>query len=169
MSEISFSHKTYWGLAKALKTEGAARTPALKRSDKSIAFDDREKAEYLADSIEHQCSDNPPYDSKHVRRVEEEVRHRVFLPPKDDLDPITHDEVSKHIKGLKIRKATAEEDILRTLTEDDDCDTEFMNTEQESDGDADYISAQSNTNSEVDAETQSSDSDSDDLPFSELQ
>ncbi|GBP19899.1 Probable RNA-directed DNA polymerase from transposon BS [Eumeta japonica] len=56
-------------------------------------------------SIEHQCSENPPYDLEHVRRVEEEVRHRVSLPPKDDLDPITHDEVSKHIKGLKIRKS----------------------------------------------------------------
>ncbi|GBP67626.1 Probable RNA-directed DNA polymerase from transposon BS [Eumeta japonica] len=39
-------------------------------------------------------------------RVEEEVRYRVNLPPKVDLDPMTHDEVSKHIKGLKIRKAT---------------------------------------------------------------
>ncbi|GBP66085.1 RNA-directed DNA polymerase from mobile element jockey [Eumeta japonica] len=105
MSEILPSHKVYWGLAKSLKTEGTALTPALKRPDKSIALDDREKAECLADSIEHQCSDNPPYDLEHVRRVEEEVRHRVSLPPKDDLAPITHDEVSKHIKGLKIRKA----------------------------------------------------------------
>ncbi|GBP87571.1 Probable RNA-directed DNA polymerase from transposon BS [Eumeta japonica] len=79
--------------------------PALKRPDNSIAFDDREKAECLADSIEHQCSENPPYDAEHVRRVEEEVRHRVSLPPKDGLDPITLDEVSKLIKGLKIRKS----------------------------------------------------------------
>ncbi|CAG4973445.1 unnamed protein product [Parnassius apollo] len=64
----------------------------------------------------------------------------------------------------------AEEDILRALTEeDDDCDTEFINTEQESDGDADHISAQSNTDSEVDADIPSLDSDSDDLPLSELQ
>ncbi|GBP05500.1 Mariner Mos1 transposase [Eumeta japonica] len=62
LSEISLGHKAYWGLAKALKTEGAAPTPALKRPHKSIAFDDREKAECLADSIEHQCSDNPPYN-----------------------------------------------------------------------------------------------------------
>ncbi|GBP98333.1 RNA-directed DNA polymerase from mobile element jockey [Eumeta japonica] len=37
-------------------------------------------------------------------RVEEEVRYRVNLPPKDDLDPMAHDEVSKHIKGLKSGK-----------------------------------------------------------------
>ncbi|GBP83407.1 hypothetical protein EVAR_63072_1 [Eumeta japonica] len=59
----------------------AVPTPALKRPDNSIAFDDREKADCLADSIEHQCSDNLPYDLEYVRRVEEEVRHRVS-PPK---------------------------------------------------------------------------------------
>ncbi|GBP43087.1 RNA-directed DNA polymerase from mobile element jockey [Eumeta japonica] len=105
LQQISPSHQAYWGLVKALKTEGAVPTPALRKPDKFIAFDDREKARCLADSMEHQCSENPPYDLEHVRRVEEEVRHRVSLPPKDDLDPITHDQISKHIKGLKIRKA----------------------------------------------------------------
>ncbi|GBP28467.1 Probable RNA-directed DNA polymerase from transposon BS [Eumeta japonica] len=62
MSEIPPSHKTYWGLFKALKTEGAVPTSALKRLDNSIPFDDWEEAECLADSIKHQCSDNPPYD-----------------------------------------------------------------------------------------------------------
>ncbi|GBP03449.1 Probable RNA-directed DNA polymerase from transposon BS [Eumeta japonica] len=111
MSEITPSHKAYWGLAKAMKTEGTVPTPALKRPDMSIAFDDREKAECLADSIELQCSDNPPYDLEHARRVEEEVRNRVTLPPEDDLDPITQDEISKHIKGLKIRKAPGRDTI----------------------------------------------------------
>ncbi|GBP67340.1 hypothetical protein EVAR_51411_1 [Eumeta japonica] len=32
MSEISSSHKAYWGLAKALKTEGAAPRPRFKTS-----------------------------------------------------------------------------------------------------------------------------------------
>ncbi|GBP17989.1 Nucleic-acid-binding protein from transposon X-element [Eumeta japonica] len=79
---------------------------AVRKPDKSVAFDDRENAECLADSIESaRHSENPPYDLEHVRRMEEDVRHRVSLPPKDDLDPITHDEISKHIKSLKIRKA----------------------------------------------------------------
>ncbi|GBP82337.1 Probable RNA-directed DNA polymerase from transposon X-element [Eumeta japonica] len=73
MAEISPSHKAYWGLAKALKTEGDVPTPAMKPSDNSIAFDDREKSECLAESIEHQCSENPPYDVGHVRRVEQEI------------------------------------------------------------------------------------------------
>ncbi|GBP82208.1 RNA-directed DNA polymerase from mobile element jockey [Eumeta japonica] len=87
--------QSFWGLAKALKTEKAVPTPALRKLDNSIAFDDREKAECLADSIEQQCSENPAVDIEHVRRVEEEVRRRVSLPPKDDLDPITHDEAPR--------------------------------------------------------------------------
>ncbi|GBP74435.1 hypothetical protein EVAR_60585_1 [Eumeta japonica] len=79
MSEILPSHKAYWGLAKALKTERAASTPALKRPDNSIAFDDQEKPECLADSIEHQCSENPPYDLEHVRKVEEETRQYILV------------------------------------------------------------------------------------------
>ncbi|GBP47479.1 hypothetical protein EVAR_86398_1 [Eumeta japonica] len=74
MTEISPSRKAYWGLGKAFKTEEALSTPTLKQSDNSIAFDDREKAGCFADSIKHQCSKKPPYDLKHVRRVEEEGR-----------------------------------------------------------------------------------------------
>ncbi|GBP44796.1 hypothetical protein EVAR_86611_1 [Eumeta japonica] len=59
------SHKAYWGLAKGLKTEGAVFIPALRKPDDSMTFDDR---------------------------VEEEVRRRVSLPPKDNLGPITQDE-----------------------------------------------------------------------------
>ncbi|GBP26332.1 hypothetical protein EVAR_95503_1 [Eumeta japonica] len=75
-------HQAYWGLAKALKTEGAVLTPALRKSDKSVTLDDWEKAECLADSIEQQCSENPPHDLKHVHRVEKEVHHRVSFHPK---------------------------------------------------------------------------------------
>ncbi|GBP67321.1 Probable RNA-directed DNA polymerase from transposon X-element [Eumeta japonica] len=32
-----------------------------------------------------------------MRRVEEEFRHQVSLPPKDDLDPITHDETGQYV------------------------------------------------------------------------
>ncbi|GBP16761.1 Probable RNA-directed DNA polymerase from transposon BS [Eumeta japonica] len=48
--------------------------------------------------------ENPSYGLEHVSRVEEEVRHIVHLPPKDKLDPVTNEEVSKHVKGIKIDK-----------------------------------------------------------------
>ncbi|GBP50673.1 hypothetical protein EVAR_34181_1 [Eumeta japonica] len=59
-------------------------------------------SECLADSIEHQCSDNPPYDLEHVRRVDEKVRHRVSLPSKDDLDPITQPHHSCPQQALRL-------------------------------------------------------------------
>ncbi|GBP18028.1 hypothetical protein EVAR_16974_1 [Eumeta japonica] len=71
MVETKPSHKAYWGLAKALKTEETVPTPALRRSDNFIAFDDRKKSEWLADSIEQQCSENPPFDVENAHRVEE--------------------------------------------------------------------------------------------------
>ncbi|GBP51195.1 hypothetical protein EVAR_85406_1 [Eumeta japonica] len=53
------SHKAYWAVAKALKSdECVACLPS--KPDNDLAFDDQEKAEYLADSIELQCSLNPP-------------------------------------------------------------------------------------------------------------
>ncbi|GBP45660.1 RNA-directed DNA polymerase from mobile element jockey [Eumeta japonica] len=106
--EIKPCHKAFWGLTKALKTEKALLPPTLRKIHNSIVFDGLEKAECLADSIEQQCSENLSFDVEHVRRVEEEVRRRVTLPPKGDLDPITQDEISKHIKALKIRKGPGE-------------------------------------------------------------
>ncbi|GBP62439.1 RNA-directed DNA polymerase from mobile element jockey [Eumeta japonica] len=80
--------------------------PALKKPDNDLAFDDQEKAEYLADSIELQCSLNPaPPDLEHVNRVENEVLRRSSLPPKDDLPSVSADEVQKLIRELKPRKA----------------------------------------------------------------
>ncbi|GBP68079.1 RNA-directed DNA polymerase from mobile element jockey [Eumeta japonica] len=71
------------------------KNAALRRAGKYSTWENRSHVRAL----------QRKYDTEHVRRVEEEVRHRVSLPPKDDLDPITHDEVNKPIKGLKIRKA----------------------------------------------------------------
>ncbi|GBP60251.1 hypothetical protein EVAR_14013_1 [Eumeta japonica] len=94
MVKIKPSHKAFWGLAKALKTEGAVPTPTLRKFDNSIVFDDREKAVFS--SIEQQCSENPQFDVEYVRWVKEEVRRRVSLPPKYDLDLITQDELTHH-------------------------------------------------------------------------
>ncbi|GBP10822.1 Probable RNA-directed DNA polymerase from transposon BS [Eumeta japonica] len=105
------SHQAYWGLAKALKTEGYVPTPAFRKSDNSIMFNDREKVECLAGSIEQKCSDNRLDDLEHIHKVEEEVHHIIFLPPKDDLEPITLDKISKYIKALKFRKAPGIDNI----------------------------------------------------------
>ncbi|GBP67571.1 hypothetical protein EVAR_98625_1 [Eumeta japonica] len=103
--EISPSHQAYWRLAKALKTDGAIPIPALRKPDRSIAFDDREKT-VLADSFEQQCTENPPYDSEHVHKVEEEVRHRVSHPK--TIWILSHKtKLVSTLKGLKSEKPHA--------------------------------------------------------------
>ncbi|GBP00196.1 hypothetical protein EVAR_62517_1 [Eumeta japonica] len=68
MEEIRPSHKAFWKITKALKTEGYTPIPPLKRPDGSTALDDAEVAECLADSIETQCSHaSPPHDPAHIR------------------------------------------------------------------------------------------------------
>ncbi|GBP11871.1 Probable RNA-directed DNA polymerase from transposon BS [Eumeta japonica] len=105
MEEITPSHQAYWKLAKALKSDGYLPTPALRKPDNTFAVDDREKAECLADSIEQQCSNNSIHDAAHSHRIEEEVRMKISLEPQDDLAPVSVDEIQKHIKALKTKKA----------------------------------------------------------------
>ncbi|GBP87078.1 Probable RNA-directed DNA polymerase from transposon BS [Eumeta japonica] len=103
--DIIPSHHAYWKLAKALKSDGYLPTPDLRKPDNSFAVDDREKAECLADIKEQQCSNNSIHDAAHSHRIEEEVRTKISLEPKDDLAPVSVDEIQKHIKVLKTKKA----------------------------------------------------------------
>ncbi|GBO98417.1 Probable RNA-directed DNA polymerase from transposon X-element [Eumeta japonica] len=73
MEEIIPSHQAFWKITKALKTEGYTRIPPLKRPNGSIALDDAEVAECIADSIETQCSHvSPPDNIAHINSIEEE-------------------------------------------------------------------------------------------------
>ncbi|GBP59600.1 hypothetical protein EVAR_44816_1 [Eumeta japonica] len=84
MLNIPPSHQAYWGQAKALKMEGYAPTPALRKYDNSIAFDDWEKVECLAD-IEEQYSDNPPHDLQHIQG---EIGERFFITAESHPNPL---------------------------------------------------------------------------------
>ncbi|CAK1596908.1 unnamed protein product [Parnassius mnemosyne] len=68
--------------------------PPLVRSDGQLAFDDSEKAECMADSIESQCSPSSlPIDPVHLNKVDEEAANLSATPPTDDpLPPVTFDE-----------------------------------------------------------------------------
>ncbi|GBP88724.1 Nucleic-acid-binding protein from transposon X-element [Eumeta japonica] len=91
---------------RALKSEGYLPTPPLKKPDSSLAVDDQEKAECIADSIELQCSHTlQPHETQHISLIEEEVRQKTSLDPLDDLSQVSLDEVQKLVKGLKAKKA----------------------------------------------------------------
>ncbi|GBP16706.1 hypothetical protein EVAR_13329_1 [Eumeta japonica] len=81
-------------------------TLPLKKPDNSIAVDDLEKTECLADSFKLQCSHTvPPNDSHHIIRNEEKVRHKTFLEPRDDLSPVSLDEVQKLVNNFNAKMA----------------------------------------------------------------
>ncbi|GBP68522.1 Probable RNA-directed DNA polymerase from transposon BS [Eumeta japonica] len=106
MEEIRPSHKAFWKITKALKTEGYTPIPPLKRPNGTTALDDAEVAECIADSIETQCSHvSPPHDIAHINSIEEEVLQKTSLEPKDDLTPVSLSEVQLLVKSLKTRKA----------------------------------------------------------------
>ncbi|GBP36679.1 Probable RNA-directed DNA polymerase from transposon BS [Eumeta japonica] len=81
MEEIRPSHKAFWKITKALKTEGYTPIPPLKRPE------------------------TVPLPSTTRSRIEEEVLQKTSLDPRDDLTPVSLSEVQTLVKSLKTRKA----------------------------------------------------------------
>ncbi|GBP40857.1 Probable RNA-directed DNA polymerase from transposon BS [Eumeta japonica] len=106
MEEIVPTHKAFWKITKAFKTEGYTSIPSLKTTDNSVALDDVEIEECLADYIKSECSHaSLLHDIAHVNRIEEEILHKASLEPQDDLTPVSLSEVQTLVKSLKTRKA----------------------------------------------------------------
>ncbi|GBP67591.1 RNA-directed DNA polymerase from mobile element jockey [Eumeta japonica] len=80
MEEIRPSHKAFWSVTKALKTEGYTPIPPLKRLDGSTALDDAESHRGRGSS-------------------------KNLLEPRDDLTPVSLSEVQLLVRSLKTRKA----------------------------------------------------------------
>ncbi|GBP78854.1 Probable RNA-directed DNA polymerase from transposon BS [Eumeta japonica] len=69
--KLNHPTKRFGQLPKRSKPRDIPYTPTQK-PDNSVAIDDAEIAECLADSIETQCSRFPPHDIAHISRIEEE-------------------------------------------------------------------------------------------------
>lgn len=116
LSDLEPTHLAFWQLQRKLRATEDSSTPPLTRPDKTIAFEDSEKAECLADSLEAQCTPSTqPVDNSHLLKVDSEVERRTALPPVEDPDdplpPVTPDEVQDIIKGLRPRKAPGSDGI----------------------------------------------------------
>ncbi|GBP60887.1 hypothetical protein EVAR_26786_1 [Eumeta japonica] len=86
-----------------------AKNGALRRASKYSTCENRYHAHALRKVKVRiqECSDNLPYNFEDAQKVEEEVHHRISLPPKNDLDPISQDEISKILKPLKSERPWA--------------------------------------------------------------
>lgn len=117
LSGLEPTHQAYWKLARKLKTDTLRTIPPLDRPNQPPAFDDEEKAECLAESLESQCSLSPDFaDPTHLRAVVSEVERRSSLaPPDPPLEPVTVAEVESAIKKLPIRKAPGADGISNRM------------------------------------------------------
>ena len=120
LGELEPTHLAFWQLQRKLRSTEVTTIPPLTRPDKSVAFDDDEKSECLADSLEAQCTpSSQPVDKAHLAKVDAEVERRTSLPPNEDPDdplpPVTPDEVHEIIKGLKPRKAPGSDGITNKV------------------------------------------------------
>lgn len=123
MGEIAPSHLAYWKLARSLKSDTCWTIPPLDRPDHPTpAFEDSEKAECLASSLESQCSPSLLHtDEAHIRWVDSEVDRRSRLPVTSPVLPVSVKEVSDLVRRLRVRKAPGADGvsnrILRLLPE----------------------------------------------------
>lgn len=82
---LSPMHQSFWMLQKAIKSDTVSVMFPLVRPNWPPAFDDREKAECLANSLERKCTSNlQPCDRGHVDKADEYVAQRLAQPHEDD-------------------------------------------------------------------------------------
>lgn len=114
LSKIEPGHLAYWSLARSMKSDGISIMPPLLRPNhQTPAFDDKEKADALAESLELQCSPSlEPVDPDHLNMVNSEVDRLVSLPPSaPPLDLIRAAEVAEVIKDLRLKKSPGSDGI----------------------------------------------------------
>ncbi|KAJ8737082.1 hypothetical protein PYW07_000353 [Mythimna separata] len=120
LSELEPTHHAFWHLQRKLRSTEEAAMPPLTRPDKSVAFDNSDKAECLADSLESQCSPSTLLvDQTHIDMVDAEVERRTSIPPVEDPDnplpPVAPDEVEDIIRKLQPRKAPGADGITNRV------------------------------------------------------
>lgn len=118
VSGIKPTHRAYWSLARALKTDRSTDMPPLTWTGRPFpAFTDEEKAECMADSLEQQCTPNPifPSHSDFARIVDSSVSALPQDPPSEPVSPVTPQEVQSIIRHIKKRKAPGA-DVINNQT-----------------------------------------------------
>lgn len=113
LSELSPSHQAYWSLSRALRNEGTSTMPPLVKQDNTLAVEDPDKAECMADTYETQFTPNTHLiDTEHLLKVNSDIESRVNTPPTDSaLSPTSVEEVNTIVKNLHAKKAPGIDNI----------------------------------------------------------
>ncbi|CAH2075518.1 unnamed protein product, partial [Iphiclides podalirius] len=118
LEDIEPSHTAYWRLARSLKADPRESLPPLVRPNSaSVALDDSEKAECLADNLEQQCTPSREHtDTVHLTEVDRVIETRAALPPEGEpLNSVTPEEVQDIIKNLKPKSAPGPDNISNKI------------------------------------------------------
>ncbi|GBP63899.1 Probable RNA-directed DNA polymerase from transposon BS [Eumeta japonica] len=129
MEEITPTHQAFWKVTRALKSEGYLPTIPLKKPDSSLAIDDQEKAEYIADSTDAVTFYH--HTRANTSLIEDEVRHKTSLEPRDDHSPVFLDEFIKLVMNLKAKKAPGFDGISNKGKMEVDAIKEMFSTSEE--------------------------------------
>ncbi|CAH2049018.1 unnamed protein product, partial [Iphiclides podalirius] len=91
--------------------------PLVRPNSASVAIDDSEKAECLADNLEQQCTPSRERtDSVHLTEVDRVIETRAALPPEGEpLNSVTPEEVQDIIKNLKPKSAPGPDNISNKI------------------------------------------------------
>lgn len=114
LESLQTTDNSLWRMSKALR--GAKHNLPPIHGSRGVTYDDEDKAEAFAESLELQCT--PNYDENtdldHLEDVERNVAHTINTPNDDRLSPTNVEEVKQIIKDLAQRKAPGPDGITNT-------------------------------------------------------
>lgn len=105
LSGLDTENHGHWRVAQSLRRVKHANYPLTGKN--GLHFSPPDKAELFADSLEKQCSPNPPDPSisDHIEHVVESNANFFNTPPTDSLPPIEIKEISELIRKAKPKKS----------------------------------------------------------------
>lgn len=95
---------TLWRMARILRNDKRPMPPI--RGTRGMVHAPEDKAEVLAETLEHQCRPSQQnVNLEHIEQVEREVGQQLRLGDDDELLPTSSEEVTAIIKSLAVKKA----------------------------------------------------------------
>jgi Reverse transcriptase (RNA-dependent DNA polymerase) len=111
LESLETQDNSLWRMAKALKREVTPNEPL--HGPQGLVYQEDEKAEVFADSLEAQCSPvtDANTDLDNVDMIHRRLRRRLAVEPDSQLPPASPDEIKQILRRLKKKKAPGPDGI----------------------------------------------------------